>query len=87
VASVPRGQSDKLLAVYFVAQGAAPQAAELRAFLASRLPEFSVPSFFVAVDEIPLNANGKPDRRALPALRRRRRRPRHRGSMATIWKW
>lgn len=68
-ASVPQGQSDKVLAAYFVAQGAAPLAAELRGFLASRLPDFAIPSFFVAVDDIPLNANGKPDRRALPALR------------------
>ncbi|MBB3891584.1 amino acid adenylation domain-containing protein [Phenylobacterium haematophilum] len=68
-ASVPEGQTDKVLAAYFVAQGAAPPAAELRGFLSARLPEFAIPSFFVAVDEIPLNANGKPDRRALPALR------------------
>lgn len=70
VASAPPGQSDKVLTAYFVAHGAAPQAAELRGFLVSRLPDFSMPSFFVAVDEIPLNANGKPDRRALSALRR-----------------
>lgn len=69
VASVPQGQSDKVLAAYFVAHGAAPHAAELRGFLAARLPGFAIPTFFVAVDEIPLNANGKPDRRALPALR------------------
>ncbi|MBA4010670.1 MAG: hypothetical protein C0481_02275 [Phenylobacterium sp.] len=68
-ASVPQGQSDKVLAAYFVTQGTAPLAAELRGFLASRLPDFAIPSFFVAVDDIPLNANGKPDRRALPALR------------------
>lgn len=69
VATVPQGQSDKVLVAYFVAQGPAPQAADLRRFLALRLPDFSIPSFFVAADEIPLNANGKPDRRALPALR------------------
>lgn len=67
-AVVPQGQSDKVLAAYFVAQGKAPEAAELRGFLVSRLPDFAMPSFFVAMDEIPLNANGKPDRRALPAL-------------------
>lgn len=68
-ATVPQGQSDKVLAVYFVAHGAAPEAAELRGFLSARLPDFAIPTFFVAMDEIPLNANGKPDRRALPALR------------------
>ncbi|MGC4025590.1 MAG: amino acid adenylation domain-containing protein [Mesorhizobium sp.] len=69
VAAIPQGQTDKVLAAYFVANGPAPRSAELRGFMASRLPDFSIPSFFVAVDEIPLNTNGKPDRRALPPLR------------------
>jgi amino acid adenylation domain-containing protein len=41
-------------------------AADLRAFLGQRLPEHLVPSAFVVLDALPVNASGKLDRAALP---------------------
>ena len=39
----------------------------MRQELMKRLPYYMIPSFYIKVDEVPLKANGKLDRKALPA--------------------
>ncbi|NRD67216.1 alpha/beta fold hydrolase, partial [Corallococcus exiguus] len=56
---------DKRLVAYVAPE--TPDVAELRAFLKQRLPDYSVPSALVCLDALPLTANGKVDRKALPA--------------------
>ncbi|HLX06676.1 MAG TPA: amino acid adenylation domain-containing protein, partial [Thermoanaerobaculia bacterium] len=62
------GGEQRLVAWLAAAPGvAAPPAAELRAWLAERLPEPMVPSRFVPVPALPMAAGGKLDRGALLA--------------------
>ncbi|HJX28917.1 MAG TPA: condensation domain-containing protein, partial [Thermoanaerobaculia bacterium] len=58
---------ESLLAAYLVPVGeAAPEARELRDFLASKLPSYMIPGVFVMLDAMPLSPTGKVDRKALP---------------------
>ena len=57
----------RLVAYVVTAQAeTASLSAELRTFLSERLPQFMIPAAFVSLDALPLNANGKVDRQALP---------------------
>jgi amino acid adenylation domain-containing protein len=58
---------DPRLVAYYTCTGERPDPADLRAELKRALPEYMIPSAFVALDAFPLTPNGKVDRRALPA--------------------
>ena len=66
--AVARGRgADRHLVAYAVpADGAPPAPAELLAWLRRRLPAHLVPAAVVVLDALPLTANGKVDRGALP---------------------
>ncbi|MFE7812933.1 AMP-binding protein [Streptomyces sp. NPDC057433] len=68
LAEVIRDESGQRRLVAYVVPGgaAAPTAEELRAFATGRLPEAMVPSVFVVLDRLPVTADGRPDRAALP---------------------
>ncbi len=66
---VARGAAcdERRLAAYLVMNNeTTPAAADLRGFLQGALPEYMVPSVFVELPAMPLTANGKVDRAALP---------------------
>jgi amino acid adenylation domain-containing protein len=73
VVAIADQQGGKRLAAYVVVDqstgeaGSRLESAELRDFLAHRLPEFMIPAVFVTVAQLPLDTNGKLDREALPA--------------------
>src|SRR5581483_750246 len=66
---------DKRLVGYVIARDGQVNSSELRRHLKDLLPEYMVPASFVTLEKFPLNANGKVDRRALPAPEARDRVP------------
>ena len=58
---------DRRLAAYITAGPVPPDIDALLAHLAGQLPEYMVPATVDILDALPLNPNGKTDRRALPA--------------------
>ncbi len=66
---------DVRLAAYVVAAEDPHLEETLRRHLAERLPDYMQPSAIVTLEEMPRLATGKPDRRSLPELGRKRRQP------------
>jgi amino acid adenylation domain-containing protein len=68
---VVRDEAERKLVAYYIAAADAPAdlGQALRAHAAAELPRFMLPAAFVALPAIPVTANGKVDKRALPVPR------------------
>ena len=60
-------QSNKYLIAYLVCT-VQPDVNVIRRYLEDKLPDYMIPARFIRVKQIPLNANGKADRRKLQSL-------------------
>jgi len=58
--------AQRLVAYVVPRNGHAPSVTELRQHLQQRVPDYMVPSAFVALESLPLTSSGKVDRRSLP---------------------
>ena len=68
VATFLNGQDDKVLAAYLLFHAAPVPRNALLDHVKTRLPDHARPAFFIPVADIPVNANGKVDLRALPPV-------------------
>ncbi|WP_217558585.1 non-ribosomal peptide synthetase [Paenibacillus sp. GbtcB18] len=70
VTAVTDHTGEPALCAYIVtADGEAPEEASLRSALKELLPEYMIPSYFVAMEAFPLSPSGKADRSRLPQPR------------------
>ncbi len=65
VQPVAADSGTKELCAYIVSSGEV-SFSDVRTFVSSKKPDYMVPSFVIRLDQIPLNVNGKVDRRSLP---------------------
>jgi non-ribosomal peptide synthase protein (TIGR01720 family) len=65
VIAIDNEQNNKFLCAYIVKKVEVP-IYELKSFLLRNLPDYMVPTFFIELDEMPINANGKVNREMLP---------------------
>lgn len=61
VAAPGRGGAPEICAAYTVADGASLTAAQLRSALSRRLPPYMLPTRWLALEQLPVNTNGKTD--------------------------
>lgn len=58
-------QGNQYLCAYLATGNGSIEASKLRNYLEKKLPEYMIPSYFICLDSIPVNASGKVIRRAL----------------------
>jgi amino acid adenylation domain-containing protein len=68
VIPVPANGGESPLAAFVVWRQGAAATEDLKSFLASRLPSWMLPASILECQELPVNRNGKLDRRALAAM-------------------
>jgi len=67
VTNLYEGDDNKRIVAYLTVAQDNFNPDELRGWLKNRLPDYMIPSHFIALDALPLSPNGKIDRKALPA--------------------
>lgn len=67
-ASVVQTVNENKVIVAYIVSGKSIDKARLRKRLKASLPAYMIPAYFVELDALPLTANGKLDRKALPAI-------------------
>jgi len=68
IATAPEGQTEKVIAAYYIKSEGVTDASDLAAKIRGTVPSFAMPSYYVPLETLPINANGKVDRRALPPV-------------------
>ncbi len=63
-------EGDKFLVAYYVSDEEIDNR-ELIKFLSSIIPDYMVPAYYVHLERLPLNSNGKIDKKALPEFNNR----------------
>ncbi|PMB02622.1 non-ribosomal peptide synthetase, partial [Fischerella thermalis CCMEE 5273] len=61
--------ADRALAAFYVPANPGASDSLIRQYLRKKLPEYMVPSYFVGMNQFPLNPNGKIDRKALAKMK------------------
>ncbi|RJX39161.1 amino acid adenylation domain-containing protein [Paenibacillus pinisoli] len=62
------GNRQRLAAYLVLHQDGAMDQEEIRGYLANKLPDYMIPSYFMVLDALPLTANGKVNRKELPVV-------------------
>ncbi|OUM68367.1 hypothetical protein PIROE2DRAFT_3966, partial [Piromyces sp. E2] len=63
-----RNNEDYLICYYMCSNGMNFRDEDLKKFLLEKLPSYMVPNFYIRLEELPLSASGKLNRRALPEI-------------------